>query len=334
MRQWWQHPVLHFVLIGGLLFVTIDLIPTLYEKYLGEGEQINITISTERLRELRSDYIRQTGFEPTNGALQAMIQQAFDDEVLYREARRLRLDFGDRSIRKRLIQKMRAVSTDPKQSEDDLYHEALALGFDDDLVVQRLLREKMRMLLRQEPNGIEIREQDIAYYIERHRDQFLQPATVSFSHVFLRGQPDESRLLGKAKMRLAKLRTQLTPPETAVKHSDAFLLGQQFQAQTLAQITRHFGSNFADAVFSLPSGKWSDPIASSYGLHLVWVSGKDSGTLPPRQAVWKQASQGLLEERSAANLAIGLRKLRELYKVNIEEDQSGAGQAASLRGNS
>ncbi|MGZ8192588.1 MAG: peptidylprolyl isomerase, partial [Methylobacter sp.] len=210
----------------------------------------------------------------------------------------------------------------------------LALGLDDDLVIQRLLREKMRMLLRQDPNGIQIRDQDVADYVERHRDQFLQPDTVSFAHAFLSGQPEDGRLLEKAKVQLAKLRIQSTPPETAVKHSDAFLLGQQFQAQTLTQVTRHFGENFADAVFSLAPRLWSGPIASPYGLHLIWVEKKDSGTMPPLQAIWKQAAQGLLEERSAASLAIGLQRLREFYKIRIEEDQPGTAQAVSTGGNS
>ncbi len=78
-------------------------------------------ISAERIRQLQTDFTRQGGVQPTSAQLQALIQEAVDDELLYREARQLRLDFQDRSIRTRLVQKMRAVSADPSQDEEALY---------------------------------------------------------------------------------------------------------------------------------------------------------------------------------------------------------------------
>jgi hypothetical protein len=53
----------------------------------------------------------------------------------------------------RLIQKMRAVTANPWRGEGELYREAVALGLDDDLVIQRLLRQKMRLLLQHSRRG-------------------------------------------------------------------------------------------------------------------------------------------------------------------------------------
>src|SRR5712692_8569745 len=121
MGHWLRNPILHFVVIGGLLFTVSKRWPTLYGTRMSGLRRDPIVISAERIRQLQTDFARQGGIQPTNAQLQALIQEAVDDELLYREARQLRLDFQDRSIRTRLVQKMRAVSADPSQDEEALY---------------------------------------------------------------------------------------------------------------------------------------------------------------------------------------------------------------------
>ena len=325
MSRWWRNPALHFVFIGGLLFMALDLLPHFYGQHSGAGERSTLAIPVNQVRQLRSDFVRQWGLEPTDKQSQAMIRQTVDDEILYREARRLALGFGDRDIRGRLVQKMRAASTETSLSEEALYHKALALGFDDDLVIRRLLREKMRILLQQEP-GIQIREKDVTEYIEHHPDRFLEPPKISFRHLFLSARSRGNQLEQDAKALLEKLHNPSVPPERADERSDAFILGQQFQDQSRTQIASRFGANFADEVFGLGVGLWSGPLVSPYGLHIVWVQEKDPAKMPPLQAILKQAAYALLEERSATALAAGMRRLRNLYDVHIEGDQPGIAQ--------
>ena len=149
MRRWLQSPVLHFVVIGAVLFAVSALRSTSAPER-GKVDHEPILISGERIQVMRADFAKRWGTMPTPEQLTALINQAIDDELLYREARALALDFEDGSVRRRLVEKMRAVSDHPGRSEEDLYREARALGLDDDVVIRRLLIAKMRLFLQQD----------------------------------------------------------------------------------------------------------------------------------------------------------------------------------------
>lgn len=306
-------------MIGCLLFIAIDLIPILSGPTGGRAPRPNILITRERQFELREDYAQRTGITPDGAVWDALLRQAIDDELLYREARRLSLDAGDRSIRRRLTQKMRAVNTAPGQSEADLYRTALELGLDDDMVIRRLLQEKLRILLKQPPQGIQVSEQEVRDYVERHRDRFIEPDTVSFSHVFLSQQGHGNRPDEQAKALIEKLQSRTVSPDEARHHSDAFLLGDRFEAQSKVQLERHFGPEFAAAVLNCTLSRWCGPIESPFGAHLVWIDRRGTEKLPPLEAYWHQAAQAVSEERAEANLSAGLKRLRESYNVIIED---------------
>jgi hypothetical protein len=327
MRRWLRSPIVHCVVIGGLLFAIRASWRTLGGTPASRVERPPIVLSAPQVRQLQVDFMQQWGTKPTGDQLRALIQQAIDDELLYREARVLQLDFQDRSVRLRLIQKMRALSADPWRGEEDLYREAVALGLDDDVVIQRLLRQKMRLLLQQDPNGTSLREQDVRQYLERHRDRFVQPATVAFSHVFLSARVRGDRLQEEAEALLADLRTRSLPPEATDELSDPFPLGHRFQAHARSAVARHFGDSFAAQVFELAPQTWSGPIASPFGRHPVWVREQAPERTPPLTEVWRQVAYAVLEERAAARLASGLQQLRRLYNIRVEvpDDTSAAG---------
>jgi PPIC-type PPIASE domain len=318
MQRWLRSPIVHFVLIGGLLFAgraswrVLDRTPT------SQVKRAPIMLSGQQIRQLHEGFERRWGAMPTRGQLQALIEQAVEDELLYREARLLRLDFQDRSVRQRLIQKMRALSADPRRSEEELYREAVALGLDEDLVIQRLLRQKMRLLLQQDSDGMPLRDQDMRQYMERHRDRFVQPATVTFSHVFLSSRVRGDRLQEETEAVLVYLRARGLPPEATDELSDPFPLGRRFQAQARRGVARHFGENFATQIFELAPESWSGPIASPFGRHLVWVHEQVPERMPALEAVRQQVAYAVMEERAEARLTSGLQRLRRLYDIRVE----------------
>ncbi len=329
MGRWLRNPILHFVVIGGLLFTVREGWRTLYGTRTSGLGHAPIVISAERIRQLQTDFARQGGVQPTNAQLQALIQEAVDDELLYREARQLRLDFQDRSIRTRLVQKMRAVSADPWQDEEVLYREAVQLGLDDDLVIKRVLRQKMRLLLQQDPHPAPLQEQDIRDYLVRQRERFVQPETVTFSHVFLSARVRGDRLDEKARTALTQLRSRSTQPEAVDTLSDPFPLGLQLRFQSRSMIARYFGVNFAEQVFTLQPGTWAGPIVSPFGLHLVWVHEKVPEQMPSLDMVWQQIAGEIEQERAAERFANGLQRLRRLYDIRVERRGSDVAQDAS-----
>jgi|RhiMetdeSRZDD1v2_1073273.scaffolds.fasta_scaffold07240_7 hypothetical protein len=328
LRRWLRAPVVHFVLIGGLLFGLSEA-RRLSDEMPRDGKPTSakppsadaraaIVFSAARVRQLQADFMDQFGRSPSWQELDAFIQQAVDNELLEREARQLALGLGDPSIRMRLVQKMRAVSADPVKTEEALYREAIQLGLDDDLVIRRLLREKMRMLLRRDPVDTPIGEKDVREYVERHRDRFVRAEAVTFSHVFVSPRIHGKGIRQEAEATLSRLRSQALPPQASDDLSDPFPLGLELRGWSQATLARHFGDEFADKILAFEPGKWGGPIASTFGLHLVWVHARVPGAMPSLQAVWPQVVRELLEARAAENLSRGLGWLRSLYEVQIE----------------
>lgn len=349
-RRWYRAPAVHFALLGGLLFATervwnafrdggpsatAEIEPTRqvredlerkwgYPAARAEREAAErrerrpVVISALRLRQIEEAFASESGGPPSPAQLEGLVRQAVDEELLEREARWLALDLGDRGIRLRLVAKMRAVSRDPSLGEAELYRQALDLGLDDDVAVRQHLRQKMRLLLQQNPAGRPATDEELADCLERHRERFLQPSAVDFTHVFVRAAVDPDSLAERAAAVAARLAEGPLPPEEGAGLSDPFPLANRWEGLGRGAMARHFGDEFADAVLALPPGAWSAPIASPFGLHLVWVHARHSEQTPPLDSIRGQLVQILAEERAAAQLAAGLDRLRRLYDVRIE----------------
>ena len=316
MTRWLRSPILHFVVVGGALFGVLRA-RTVPEP--AKPERAPVVISADRIRQMQADFVQRWGTMPTPEQTKALVEETIDDEVLYREARLLALDFQDRSVRRRLLEKMRVVNAGPARSQDERIKQAHALGLDDDVVIRRLLVEKMRLVLTEDASAPPPTEQDLDDYLQRHRDRFEQPAELTFAHVFLSASTRGERLDGDAQALAARLRAQKIDPSSSAGLSDPFPLGLQMEAYTWNRIVARLGKPFAERVFAMEPGAWSDPIASPYGLHLVWVRGRSAARVPSLAAVRRQVEESVLAERAAARLARGLERLRGRYEIRVED---------------
>jgi hypothetical protein len=342
LRRGLRAPVVHFLLIGGLLFGVSearrarDARPSPAPPPAAASAPADtraIVFSAARVRQLHADFVAQFGKSPTREEFSSFVDQAVDNEVLDREARRLAVGFGDPSVRLRLVQKMRALSTDPSKSEEALYREALALGLDDDLAIRRLLREKMRMLLRRDGGDAPIQEREVREYVERHRDRFARAEAVTFSHVFVSPRVHGARAREEALTVLGELRTRPLLPGASDDLSDPFPLGLELRGWPQATVARQFGDEFATRVLALEPGQWVGPIASTLGLHIVWVHERIAGAMPPLDLVRPQVVRTLTEERAVERVTRGVQRLRSLYEVRVEPpaELSAAGWALAQR---
>jgi hypothetical protein len=353
-RRWYRAPVLHFVTLGGLLFGAerawhavhresgrpaaaaalpapqVQALREDYERSWGypparaereaeaRRERQPIVLSARSLRQIEKTFVEQYGAPPDRAQLAGLARQAVDEELLEREARRLALDVGDRGIRQRLVAKMRAVSRNQALGEAELYRQALDLGLDDDVAVREHLRQKMRLLLQEDPSPRPPTDAELAACLQRNRERFLEPPAVDFTQVFVRAAVDPEHLAERAAALAERLRTERLSPQEGAALSDSFPLAARWEGLDRDAIARHFGDELADAVMALPPGAWSAPIASPFGLHLVWVHARHAAQTPPLASVRGQLVQMVYEERAAARLAAGLDRLRRLYRIRIE----------------
>ena len=319
--SWLRSPAVHFAVLGSVLFL---LKGALGPETLAEGlaPRTPIVISAERIDTLR-DELQRGGTEPEPEGLRARIRQDVDEEILYREARRLSLDAGYPSVRRSLVQKMLALNDRPGRSEEALVREARQLGLDDDTVIRRLLIEKMRILLREARDPEPVSDDALLEVLIRHRDRFEQPAQLALTQVFLAGEAG-AELAVRAEGMRRKLAGRAPSAFDLGNRGDPFPLGQELRGQSRTRIQARFGEAFAEAVFALEPGYWSQPIESPYGLHLVWVADKLPDRLPPLDQVRSAIALTLAKERAAGRLAQAMGRLRSLYPVHIEADDEAA----------
>ena len=107
MRSLLKDPLLHFVVLGGLLFAI-----SYWQGDADEAGPQAIRISAEQVEQVRQSAILFSGNEPSREELAALVEPFIRDEVMYREALALGLDVNDDEVRTRLIEKMRYLTED------------------------------------------------------------------------------------------------------------------------------------------------------------------------------------------------------------------------------
>jgi len=197
-----------------------------------------------------------------------------------------------------------------------LYTEAVALGFDrTDPVVRRVLVEQMRLVAEagglSDPRPEAPTEAELADYLRRHQKRFRQPGQARLSHVFLDSDRRGAALEGDARRLLARLQAERVTPDAAPALGDPFFPGHHPALATPRDLAKIYGPAFARAVAGLPAGRWLGPVPSTYGLHLVWIHDSVPGAPATLKEVRNQVVLGLANERREARLAAFLRGARE-----------------------
>lgn len=317
---WPSRPLAHFLALGAALFgLDVWLRPSAGLLERGEAPP-PVVITTKRVEQIRADFVRSTGMHLTPEDGEALIRREIDEELLYREALARGLDRWDRSIRYRLVQKMRFLKDVPEGAEEELHREALELGLGrDDVVVRRLLIQKMRLIAGISGEGKEPTEAELQAYLNRRRDKYLRPARVTLSQVFLSAQRRGAMLERDAEALLQKLEAGAVRPEDSERYGDLFPLGRSVGSASRHHLEKLYGPNFAREVMVLPVGAWSGPVRSSYGLHLVWVEAHEAARETSLDSVRSQISHRLREERRNASAREFLERLRQAYTVRVEQ---------------
>ena len=108
MKEWIREPLLHFLLVGAVLFILYDL----QNEGYNNDEDNHIVITKGSIDRLISLWEKKRQRLPTQAELQDMIEQQIHEEVMVREALAMGLDKNDTIVRKRLAQKIEFISSD------------------------------------------------------------------------------------------------------------------------------------------------------------------------------------------------------------------------------
>ncbi len=266
LRRFAAQPLLHFLVLGGLPFA----------------------------------------LWPGGGEPRQVVEQS-DQERLVREARALGLHHTDPVVRRRLVRNLRFVLPDDPRSDDALFAEALALGMDrTDRVVRRRLAQRVALAVQAAARTPEPSEAELQAYLVRRAERFRLPERVQLTQLFLSRERRGARLEPDARALLASLRARDAGPEVAAGLADPLPLPVDPSSSSSDELTRHVGPGFAEAVTPLPEAQWVGPVASSYGLHLVWIHERSPARLPALASVRGAVRESLLAERGEVALARAL----------------------------
>ena len=108
MNRWLKEPLVHFLLIGALIFGAYSL--TNEEGPSRDGNRI--VVSAGDIERLSANWSKKWNRSPTEAELNGLIESYIKEEVYYREALALGLDQDDTVLRRRLMQKMEFLSND------------------------------------------------------------------------------------------------------------------------------------------------------------------------------------------------------------------------------
>ena len=217
-------------------------------------------------------------------ARQQLIQDYTRDEVLFREALARNLDNNDQLIRRRLIQKM----------------EYLAQGFYDDI----------------EP----LQQADLLKFYTANQQQYIKPAEITFTHVYLSAAAGEASEKKPAVANLLqKLNREQIPFEQASRHGERFLYNRNYVNRDIDEIGSHFGEDFQQQIFALQaSDSWQGPIRSNYGWHLVLIKNIRPSYLPPFDQISSAVLADAKREQHQLRLAEAVDQLIAQYQISIE----------------
>jgi len=199
--------------------------------------------------------------------------------------------------------------------DEILVREGLAMGLDrGDIIVRRRLIQKMEFLLENSEPVPAPTDAELQAYLTAHADRYGSPPRVTFTHVFVSSQRAGTDVATEA----AALKTKLDDGADPAALGDPFLRGREFRLHSQAELASIFGAPFADAVMKQPENTWSDPIRSTFGLHVVRVTEKRPGTEPVLTNVRDRVEREWREDRRQALNREARARLRSHYVIRIE----------------
>ena len=198
-----------------------------------------------------------------------------------------------------------------------LYREALARDMDrEDPRVRMALIQKMQMLAAGQADARGVTEEDLSAFFALRKEQYRIPAKVSLIQLFFKDEPDSRE---RADSLLAQFQKQEPTEAVLRKAGDVPMLKAVQEAVTASDLEKQFGTDFTAEVLSLPEGKWSGPVSSGYGLHVVKVFDRTPGRIPDLAEVRDKVESDLLYEARKASQEQGYQEIAGKYRVGISD---------------
>jgi PPIC-type PPIASE domain len=219
---------------------------------------------------------------------------------------------------------------DEHVKEEIAVREATAMGLDrDDTIIRRRLRQKLEFITEDSVASKSPTDAELQDWMTQHPDSFRTEPKVAFREVYLNADRRGASAHSDAEQLLARLHA--AGPNVNTDHlGDPTMLPADQELAPLREVARTFGEDFAQQLAKLELGKWTGPIESSFGLHIVLVEKRVEPYLPKLAEVRPLVEREYLNDRRKAELQALYDRLSKKYTITMEK--SPASQAANTVG--
>jgi PPIC-type PPIASE domain len=205
--------------------------------------------------------------------------------------------------------------------EEIYYREALTLGLDqDNAVIRRHLRQKMEFLSEDIASQTEPDEGALQAFLDANPDKFRTDLKISFQHVYFSWDKRGDLAAVDARQVLATLDGGESYDDISAM-GDPLPLPQAVDLYPLREVASLFGREFAQQLTTLDAGRWQGPIASGFGVHLVYVGERIDASLPELDEIRDTVIREWREEQRQTVNQVFYDTLRTRYNVVIERPQ-------------
>lgn len=292
VKRWSREPLLHFVLIGLVLFG--------FYAYKNRGRSANdspkqIVLSLDELATMTAYFESQWHRRPTPQEFQAMVEDKVKEEVLYREGLVMGLDKDDTIVKRRMAQKVQFLTEDVAAAH--------------------------------EPSTAELKA-----WFEKNTDKFALPGRYSFRHIYFSPDKRGRNAHDDAAKALTRIAGQPENSPLIGSGADRFMFQDYYGDRTPSAIAKEFGPQFAVALEKLKPASWQGPIESGFGWHLVFVDTVIPGRIPAFEEVESEVKTAWLGEQKAQAWQKAYQTMRAKYTVLLPappDKQTGAAPAPS-----
>lgn len=289
-RRLFKEPLVQFLAIGLVLFggervLNANSYADSHYKILVD-DKVLIQFLQQQAKKFKPEQAIQALAAMDNSELKTLTDDYVRGEVLYREALALDLDRNDPIIRRRLMQKM----------------DYLAQGFYDEI----------------EP----LTENDLTSFYEAHKEDYRQPASATFTHVFLSNDKRESaQSKAEAESLLTVINNRRVPFEKAGRYGERFLYNRNYVNRDSQEIASHFGQLFEQKLFDLrpalpmTDAQWQGPLSSNYGWHLVLLTKKVESFVPVLAEISGVVLADAQRQQQSERKRLAVDALRAKYQI-------------------
>ena len=275
VRRWLHEPLLHFLLIGVVLFAIYTYTN---RGRIGIESPRQIVLSLDELRTMTAYFQSQWQRPPTPEEFQALVEDKIKEDVLYREGLAMGLDKDDTIVKRRMAQKMQFLAEDVAAAH--------------------------------EPSTAELKA-----WFEANSSTFALPSRYSFRHIYFSPDKRRTSAHDDAAEALAKIAGQPEDSPLIPSVADRFMFQDYYGDRTTSAIAKEFGPQFAVALEKLKPGSWQGPIESGYGWHLVFVDTVIPGRIPAFEEVESEVKTAWLGEQKAQAWQKAYQMMRAKYTV-------------------